>query len=164
MTSDPRAGWPRIWQIIEEFPTHPLEVLGAFSSFWRGIWLVTFAGRVHNSPVAAFIEALMPMPAWGLLLMVMGAMQLRGLQIERDDPAASLLMRWVASLVIGGLSFVMLVGYGAHEIDSIAIPLYLTMFTKQVWIFMRSRAPSFRNSSSRIVRRRDDTAEAHGSV
>jgi hypothetical protein len=163
ITSPPRIGFGRLWQIVEEFPTHSLELLGGISALARGTWLLVFTDHVHDAPVSAFVEALLPTDVWAIALILFGIGQCYGLAVERDHPYRSLVVRWISSLGLVALSAMMLAGYIVYEIDSIAIPLYFTMTLKQLWIFMRSRAPALRNGSA--VRRRDDVLTGpHGSL
>jgi hypothetical protein len=127
----------RIWNVIADCPTHPLEVLGGASAMGRGAWMVLFPTEAHQAPgIAEYLEALLPIAAWGVLMFFAGLLQL--FAVATDD----LQLRKLACYVLVFLVGVMLAGYLWYAPGSIGVPLYATMFIKHFWVGMRSRNPA----------------------
>jgi hypothetical protein len=127
--------WRTLRDIVLTERTHPLELLGGLSAIARGMWVIHYDGLVHGSPVAVYLEAWAPVPVWGAAVLLCGLWQVGALA------RASQLNRALASHCLAGLVGALLLGYALHDPQSIALPLYATMFVKQLWIGLRSQSP-----------------------
>lgn len=133
-TPAPNAPRSSLWEIISRYPTQPLELLGGVSAVLRGFWIILYAGQVHSFAVAQYLESLAPVPLWGLSVLAAGAIQL--IALERRDVR----LRQIASFALVILVGLMLCGYLLYQRQDIGVPLYTTMFLKQLWIGSRSRS------------------------
>jgi hypothetical protein len=143
-------------EIVKVERTHPLELLGGVSAILRGGWVAWQWDVVHSSPIAEYLETLAPVWLWGVAVLLAGTLQV--LALARDDLA----MRRAANLILVGLVASILVGYLVRDLSSIAVPLYGTMFLKQLWIGMRITSPVNMSRVFLIPRDGGGPAALHG--
>jgi hypothetical protein len=128
-----RYGWGRLVRILRDYSTAPLEIKLGLGSIARGLWQwqASMDPWEHHYVHPFTWQGTIPLWAWGIIVAVLGAMQLVGVlwRFERMRTTA-------ASCLAGSLVYITLI-YMLHAPSDIATVLYGTIMLGEMWIALR---------------------------
>jgi hypothetical protein len=119
------------YRIFAPLRNRPLEAAGGLAAILRGLWAVLWPNDVHDQPVLDYIQAMMPVWAFGWIVLLAGLYQFRMAYVMAHSHTKRILPVYVQAVTIGILVF----GYAWHDHRDVTLAFYLTMWWTQVWIW-----------------------------
>jgi len=119
------------FHILAPLRERPLEAMGGGIGILRGLWSICWPQYVHNNPVQEFLISLMPISAFGWIVFLSAAAQLR-LSYLRPSLYWWRVVPVIVQLVTIG---VILTGYLFYNFRDVATAFYIAMWLGQVWIW-----------------------------
>jgi len=119
-----------------ETSTRSVELFSAIEAVVLGVLLLLPPSTFRSSPSYDGMARLMPETGWGVLLLVIGLVQLAGLPRRQDGTEA---VRWRRSLAMtsGAVYAFMAAGFVLANPLSTAVVTYTLLALSQFWAYVR---------------------------